>query len=126
MLLKTSEFVANYFSNTLSVSVILVTPSNQTVPVNTTTSFFCKARGRNARWYINNHRVDDFNEQEYIDKGFTFHDEQADDSGDNHIHNLNVTVVASVAINNTNFRCSVYLDGATFSDPAELIVMGKS
>ena len=118
-----SEFVALH----CLLAVILVNPSNWTVPVNTTTSFFCKARGLNAGWYINNHRVDEFNKQEYINKGFTFDDGPPDDSGDrNHIHNLNVTVVASVAINNTNFRCFVYLDQATVSDPAELIVMGKS
>ena len=107
--------------------MILVNPSNRTVTVNTTTSFFCNARGLNAGWHINDHRVDDFNKQEYINKGFTFHDGPPDDSGDsNHIHNLNVTVVASVANNNTNFRCFVYLDRATISAPAELIVMGKS
>ena len=101
-------------------------PSNQTVPGNSTTNFFCRAWGRNARWYINNTIVEIYDHETYESKGFTFTEEITHSQGQNHEFNLNITVTASAAINNTNFVCSVTLDGAAFSTPAQLIVMGKS
>jgi len=104
---------------------ILVDPSNQTVPVNSTANFFCRAWGRNAKWYINNTVVDSFSQETYESKGFTF-SEITRRQGQNHEFNLNITVTASAAINTTNFSCTVYLDQLAVSTPAYLIVMGKS
>ena len=101
-------------------------PSNQTVPVNTTVSFFCRAWGLNARWYINDTVVDFFSQEMYENKGFTFTEEITRSQGQNHEFNLNITVTASAAINTTNFSCAIFLDQIAISTPAYLIVMGKS
>lgn len=101
-------------------------PSNQTVRVNTTASFFCRARGRNARWHINDTLVDSFAQATYEREGFTFTEETMYSESQNHVFNLNVTVIASAAVNTTSFVCSVTLDGVAISTPAQLIVMGKS
>ena len=108
---------------------ILVAPANQTVPVNTTTNFFCKARGDNSRWFINGTLVElSFNRQMYADIGITFDETlelDSDESG-THTFNATITVNASVAINTTNFTCFVIVDTIlSLSDPAQLIVMGK-
>jgi len=103
-----------------------VNPSNQTVPVNTTVSFFCRAWGRNAQWYINYTIVDSLSQETYENKGFTFTEEITHSQGQNHEFNLNITVTASAAINTTNFSCLAYLDQIAISTPAYLIVMGKS
>jgi len=105
---------------------ILVDPSNQTVPVNSTANFFCRAWGRNAKWYINNTVVDAFSQETYESKGFTFTEKITRSRGQDHEFNLNITVTASAAINTTNFSCTVTLDQFAVSMPAYLIVMGKS
>ena len=107
---------------------ILVAPANRTVPVNTTTNFFCRARGNNLRWFINGTMADlTFNRQVYADIGIKF-DETIELDFDSGIHTFNktITVNASVAINTTNFICFDIVDTIPFqSDPAQLIVMGK-
>lgn len=119
-------FTINFHNYVLHFAGILVNPSNQTVPMNTTTSFFCKASGRNARWYVNGTLV--VNEEQYAELGITFSETSESTSPDDHIHtfNMTITVVASVAINATNFICLVYVDGTSVSETAQLIVMGKS
>ena len=108
---------------------ILVAPANRTVPVNTTTNFFCRARGINLRWLINGTLADlTFNRQMYADIGIKFDETLEPDSDGRGIHTFNatITVNASVAINTTNFTCSVIVDTIPFqSDPAQLIVIGK-
>ena len=42
-----------------------------------------------------------------------------------HTFNWTITVVASVAINTTNFTCVVYVEGGSVSATAQLIVVGK-
>jgi len=103
-----------------------VAPSNQTVPVNTIASFFCRAWGLNARWYINNTLVDTDNQETYERIGFTFTKESIPSQDRNHVFNLNMTVTASAAINTTNFSCLAYLDPPALRTPAYLSVMGKS
>jgi len=105
---------------------ITVHPSNHTVAVNNTASFFCRAMGRNAVWYINNTLVNSHNQETYENKGFTFTEEITHRQGQNHEFNLNITVTASAAINNTDIVCVAYLDTPALSTPAYLIVMGKS
>ena len=108
---------------------ILDAPSNRTVPVNATTSFFCRASGQNLRWFINGTQAElSFNRQMYADRGITFHETSESDSDNSgiHIFNATITVIASVAINTTNFTCSVSVNVRFFqSYPAQLIVMGK-
>ena len=110
-------------------AVIFVAPANQTVPVNTTTSFFCRARGHNLKWSINGTLVHlTFDRQMYAESGITFVETTDSDSDDSGIHTFNetITVNASVAINNTNFTCLVVGDSEiALSNPAQLIVMGK-
>ena len=102
-------------------------PSNQTVPVNTITSFFCRARGSNAKWFINNTSVDvEYDNETYVDKGIRFTETSESSHDGIHTYNLTITVMVSVAINTTNFTCGAYKDTASFSEPAQLIVMGKS
>ena len=102
-------------------------PSNQTVPVNTITSFFCRPRGRNAKWFINNTLVDvEYDRETYTDKGITFNETTESSYGDIHTFSLTITVMVSVAINTTNFTCVAYKDTSSSSEPAQLIVMGKS
>ena len=107
---------------------ILVAPANRTVPVNTTTNFFCRARGHHLRWLINGTWADlTFNRQVYADIGIKF-DETIELDFDSGIHTFNktITVNASVAINTTNFTCFVIVGMIlSLSDPAQLIVMGK-
>ena len=101
-------------------------PSNQTVPVNTITSFFCIARGHNAKWFINNTDADvEFERETYAYKGITFTKMRESTYDDIHTFNLTITVVVSISINTTNFTCGAYEDTASFSEPAQLIVMGK-
>ena len=110
------------------IAEILVAPVNQTVPVNTTTNFFCRARGHNLRWFINGTLVEPHNRQLYADSGITFDETQDSDSDGSGIHTFNatITVNASVAINTTNFTCFVVVGVIhSLSDPAQLIVMGK-
>ena len=108
---------------------ILVAPANRTVPVNTTTNFLCRARGDNLRWLINGALADlTFNRQMYADIGIKFEETPEPDSDESGIHtfNANITVNASVAINTTNFTCSVVVGTiSSQSYPAQLIVMGK-
>ena len=103
-------------------------PSNQTVPVDTITSFFCRAKGRNAKWLINNTVVDvEYDRELYADKGITFTEiPESSYDDDSHTFNLNITVMVSAAINTTNFTCVAYKDRPSFSKVAQLIVMGKS
>ena len=102
-------------------------PSNQTVPVNTITSFFCRARGSNAKWFINNTSVDvEYDNETYADKGITFTETPESSHDGIHTYNLTITVMVSVAINTTKFICVAYKDTPSFSEPAQLIVMGKS
>ena len=82
--------------------------------------------GRNAVWYINNTLVNSHNQETYENKGFTFTEESMTIQGQNSIFNLNLTVTASAAINNTDIVCVAYLDAPALSTPAYLIVMGKS
>ena len=81
------------------------------------------------RWLINGTLVVlSFNRQMYADSGITFDETQEPDSDDSKIHTFNatITVNASVAINTTNFTCSVVVGTIhSQSDPAQLIVMGK-
>ena len=110
-------------------AVIFVAPANQTVPVNTTTSFFCRARGHNLKWSINGSQAElTFNRQMYADIGITFVETTDSDSDERGIHTFNatITVNASVVINNTNFTCLI-IDNLQIlqSNPAQLIVMGK-
>ena len=107
---------------------ILVAPANQTVPVNTTTSFFCRARGDNLRWLINGTLADlTFNRQMYADSGITFDETREPDSDDSRIRTFNatITVSASVAINTTTFTCVVSVNLIHYRSSSQLIVMGK-
>ena len=108
---------------------ILVAPANRTVPVNTTTNFFCRARGYIFRWSINGALADlTFDRQIYADIGIKFDEVLEPDSDHSgiHIFNSTITVNASVAMNTTNFTCAVIVGTIPFqSDPAQLIVMGK-
>ena len=102
-------------------------PSNRTVPVNTITSFFCRARGHAAKWVINNTVVDvEFDGQIYADKGITFTEISEPIYDNSHLFNLTITVMVSVAINTTNFTCFSYENTFSFSETAQLVVMGKS
>ena len=110
------------------IAEILVAPVNQTVPVNTTTNFFCRARGQNLRWFINGTLVESHNRQMHADSGITFDETPVSDSdgSGSHTFNATITVNASVAINTTNFTCAVIVGTMhSLSDPAQLIVMGK-
>ena len=104
---------------------IIEAPSNQTVPVNTITSFFCRARGSNTHWNINGSLVklpDDG--QKFAQKGITFI--ETPESNDNNVYNMTITVNVSVSINTTTFVCIATGHPHSTSEPAELIVMGKS
>ena len=81
------------------------------------------------RWLINGTLAElSFNRQMYAESGITFNETTESDSDDSEIHTFNatITVNASVAINTTNFTCSVSVNVRFFqSYPAQLIVMGK-
>ena len=101
-------------------------PSNQTVPVNTITSFFCRARGSNTHWNINGSLVklpDDG--QKFAQKGITFIETPESNDNGIYIYNMNITVNVSVSINTTTFVCIAIEDRPFLSEPAELIVMSK-
>ena len=92
-----------------------------------TTSFFCRAHGYFMRWFINSSQVELFHERKiYADKGITF-------GGTTEYRGLvggpifywTITVVASVAINTTNFTCVIYVEGSSVSATAQVIVVGK-
>ena len=108
---------------------MLVAPANQTVPVNTTTSFFCRAYAYYVRWLINGSQVELYQERQlYADKGITFRgttEYSPEGLVGVHTFNRTITVVASVAINTTNFTCVVYVEGGSVSATAQLIVVGK-
>ena len=110
---------------------MLVVPSSQTVPVNTTTSFFCSAYAFYMRWFINGFQLNlRYERQTYADKGITFSGTtEFSPEGLTGVHRFNrtITVVASVAINTTNFTCVAYVhaNGSSVSATAQLIVVGK-
>lgn len=64
----------------------------------------------------------EYDGQMYADKGITF----TKMPGFSHTFNLTITVMVSAAINTTNFTCVAYEDTSDNSEPARLIVMGKS
>ena len=107
---------------------MLVVPSSQIVPVNTTTSFFCSAYAFYMRWFINGSQLSLRNERQmYADKGITFSGTTEYSPEDVPRFNRTITVVASVAVNTTNFTCVayVYANGSSVSATAQLIVVGK-
>lgn len=68
----------------------------------------------------------EYDRETYADKGITFTETTESSYGDIHTFSLTITVTVSVAINTTNFTCVAYKDTPSFSEPAQLIVMGKS
>jgi len=70
---------------------ILVAPANRTVPVNTTTNFFCSAKGHNLRWLINSILVHlSYDSQMYATSGIRF--DETIESDDSRIHTFNATI----------------------------------
>ena len=98
---------------------ILQGPVSQLAPLNSTATFFCRARGDLVIWYINGDPVDYRNHNSFLQRGFTFVDVNAPPEV-----NKTMSVTASLQNNNTNINCEVTL-GQEQSATANLLVAGK-
>ena len=96
-------------------------PVSQLAPLNSTVTFFCRARGDLVLWYINGDTVDYRNRDSLVQKGFRF--ENINEPPE---VNKTMSVPATLQNNNTNIDCRVMLLGqGQQSATANLLVAGK-
>ena len=101
---------------------ILQGPVSQLAPLNSTATFFCRARGDLVIWYINGDPVDYRSLGSLLQRGFTFVDINAPPEV-----NKTMNVTASLQNNNTNINCGILIGQGQReqSATANLLVAGK-
>lgn len=94
---------------------------SQLAPLNSTVTFFCRARGDLVLWYVDGDPVDYTNRDSLVQRGFRF--ENINEPPE---INKTMTVTATLQNNNTNIDCRVTLLGqGQQSVTAILLVAGK-
>ncbi len=102
----------------LAHSGVLVHPRSSNITLGQNASFYCKASGKTARWYVNGAPIT----TALADKGFEFQE-----AIEGSVHNLNATVLGTIANNGTVLWCTVKTYGSHIeeSSRATLIVIGE-
>ena len=108
--------------NSFPPTVINVPPETQYANLSGSATFYCRATGINAYWIINGnlHRTENRTDNSYV---FTVITEDLNDG--NIVHDIFVTIPATVGNNQTAVMCASQLNFFTFSPPVQLIIYGE-